>query len=303
MNFKRPNFVIDVITSLTVLAFFLLIRISGTQQSYQTTGVNSRDDRFLMSVKPIPDSISHKKYIHLLDSAKTTQRLQNGEFGNLIRTNLGNLIATSNALECDNCFSLRYLNPSRGQVTQDVYYLDLPGWTLKNPVEHHQSYDLSMFYVKNDTGYIRGFNKDKPVKFRYDHKTGHVLIPVAKSNWNTLNTIFYIVRGVAVLWFIYLVICSGLFLRRVSKGLIFTKSNLHTLLVVAATLLALPVLKLGLNYLLRFIFSNYFTTDLMVNNDIYTNLWMLLFSGLVVLRLYQAFAAGKQLKEDQDLTI
>lgn len=307
MKFNRPNLLIDLAAVVCVIVIIFLSQIpkrQHTNHSDLTFPNRGRSGAVLMANhKPVPDTLTFKRYTRITDSIKMTELLRDGDLGIWSRWGIDGVIAASRGQGCDSCFGGHLFNYIDVPGMHELYYFELPGWTLNNDIEYHDSYQLSMFYVKNDTGYVRGYKKDLPVKFRYSHKTQHILIPVDHARWSKLNVLFSVIFFISWAWRAFLVVIFFLFLVNISKGRIFIKSNLFTLSLIALTLLILPVLKIIATYLMPLIFKDYFTAQIVANTDVFEGLWKIMAGGIVTLFILKAFIIGKQLTEEQELTI
>jgi len=175
-------------------------------------------------------------------------------------------------------------------------------------VKNGQSYIRKTVYdhiVKNKKGAITGdvHHADVPVKFRYNRLKSCLMIPVTehtKSIWN------YIIGtlGIAMaLYFLYLVSAFLKFILDLSKGLSFTAKNIQRLKLISFSLLAYIPIVLLLNLVMRFIFRSYFTDDVIINPEIWEGWWKVIGVGIVFLLLFRAFKQGKELKDEQELTV
>jgi len=60
---------------------------------------------------------------------------------------------------------------------------------------------------------------------------------------------------------------------------------------------------LALDMLMKFIFRDYFTADVVLNINPLKDSWQEPAEGIVFLLLYRAFRQGKKLKDEHDLTV
>ncbi|MDB5158483.1 MAG: hypothetical protein JWR50_3190, partial [Mucilaginibacter sp.] len=144
---------------------------------------------------------------------------------------------------------------------------------------------------------------DVPVKFRYDHKDGYLLIPVIDSYTGILTVIFTIFLAILIGFTVYLISSFIGFVVDTSKGEIFTAKNVKRLRFIALTLFAFPILSYGLNYAMKCIFYDYFIPGIVVKDNLVPGLKINLVLLIIFLLLYKTFRQGKQLKDEHDLTV
>lgn len=286
----------------------------GDISSYTTNALRPIDEN-------VPDSISHHQYIKLKDSIRIIRGLKNGDgFGGEGDISFG-FIGTGGGILCDTCGLKWYRDQRFRDETHQQYYIKLPFWKLKNANYEWYFNDSVKFFVLNRQSYIRKEVIDKsvkskngsinnrihltdiPVKFKYDEQTQCLMIPVSKQAKHVTQIGLYIFLYIFLAYYLYLV---ALFLKLVfdiSKGLVFTAKNLFRLKIISISLLVLPVAVFLFNLFMKLIFHSYFTSDVMMSDDVWKNSLETIIKGIVFLLLFKAFRLGKLLKEEQDLTV
>ncbi len=269
----------------------------------------------------IPDSLNHLEYNNKKDSVRIIRSLKDGDYPIGSSVSEANLLSTSQNLYCDTC-SLKwfYNRVFKSDTNTNIrYYIKLSGWKVKQAMWADNDIDSVRYYVKSDQAYLRktieipdkaGNPKlhvrsivDVPVKFRYSQRDQCLMIPTSKST-ETIVYIVLLVTGILfALYVLYLISGFLNFVLDLSKGLAFTNKNVIRLRLIAISLLAYPIIILLLNFLLRLIFHAYFTSDVILNSDIWSSSWKIIIAGLIFLALWKAFKQGKQIKEEQDLTV
>jgi len=178
--------------------------------------------------------------------------------------------------------------------------------------------DDCVFYVKNSQGYLREsfedtsksrvaagriYLDDVPVKFRYSSKDNALLIPVSKRSANLFSLIC---RMLNILYAIGMAAILYPFIRLVfdlSRGISFTRKNVARLRFIALCVTAYPVLVILVNLLMKLVFHSYFTGDIVLKEELWTDAWDALPAGILFSLLYMAFSRAVTLKEEHDLTI
>jgi len=302
MKIKNPNLVINITVICSIILALASWFFSARNESQIFWSVPPPD----LSLAPgeaIPATIPYGKYIHYKDSIEAVRYLKNGEAGGLEGANMNNLIGTSFGLSCDTC-DLKWYNANAfSDQEHKHYYINLSGWTIKDKESDYFSGNFVRFYVKNNQSYIHQNDVDIPVKFRYNHKGEFLMIPVSNSAKTIFNVFLTIVLIVLGFYLLYVIVCFIYFLLDLSRGLVFTTENLRRLLTIAISLLAFPILILLLNLLIKLVFLDYFTKDVVLNNNIFKDKWENIVAGILFLLLYKAFRQGKKLKDEQELTV
>lgn len=296
---------------------FLLRLLPYTQYYTQSDDLKAIDT-------PISTDISYSKYIKLRDSTRQMRDLIDGNMSYASGWQFGYIAGTEGYyMLCDTCTLKGVWNDLRSTRTigNIQYYIKLPGWKIKDATLPWFTNDSVKYYVDHKQAYIRKTIIDSviktetpenrykthlanvPVKFIYLRREQCIAIPVNRSTKNIMDVVL-IVFG--ILLAVYMLCLIGLFLKFVidlSKGFAFTDINIARLKFMAISLLAYPLATYLINYGIRFLFSDYFTTDVVLSDDIWSMAWKTIVIGIVFLLLYRAFRQGKILKEEQDLTV
>jgi hypothetical protein len=269
----------------------------------------------------ISDSLSYRQYIKLRDSIKNTRLLINGEFpvgGGFI---ISNVLAASEGINPDSTDLKSFFHTFSHSHDEKhiIYYIKLLGWKINDSKLGAFGPDSVQHYVVNKQSYIRkevefitkknGLTNhatkvvDIRVKFRYDHNDQCLMIPVRKSTKNTISILLAVIGITSALYLYYLIADFLKFIIDLSKGLSFTDKNVKRLRLIALSLLIYPIAVFLLNFLIKLIFYNYFTADVVMNNEVWSNSWKIMAVGIIFLLLWKSFRQGKLLKEEQDLTV
>lgn len=246
-------------------------------------------------------------------------------YRNINRYGLGGtavaFVGTSSGTICDTC-SIKWLalHSFEDNNIHSKYYIRLPLWKIKEDKSNYWYSDSVKFHLENEYGYVRKAVKtretktangdyynaylvDIPVKFMYDQKNQYMLIPVSKSTKNIVNVVLIVVAISIGAFFLYLLGGFLNFTLDLSKGLAFTDNNIVRLKLISLTLIFYPIAIFILNLLMKVIFYDYFTTDVIMNKAAWIDSWKPIGTGLVFFLLYRAFRQGKLLKDEQDLTV
>jgi hypothetical protein len=273
----------------------------------------------------VPDSLPYFKYLEFKDKVNRTRQLRNGEFYDLVGLQWDGLICMGGGRLCDTC-TINHEMLCDTCTKWDIpgikqYYIKLAGWKLNRSTFVQYSSDSVKFYVEHKQSYVRKAIVDKvslkkdgtkdylvheadiPVKFRYDSRENCIMIPISKTVRDILNPVMLVIGILITLYYFYLVAAFLNFIIDVSKGLSFTKKNIHRLRLIALSLLGFPALAFLLNLLMPVIFHSYFTEDVVFNIQSLNNDWKMMGIGIVFLLLFKAFRQGKILKDEQDLTV
>ncbi|EHQ29232.1 DUF2975 domain-containing protein [Mucilaginibacter paludis] len=314
--------IVIIMYAIFVASTFAMLYTWGSVKGTASSDETSSWIENLKSIdEQLPDSIPYRKYLQLRDSIKMVRALKNGY--NLAggSAQIGYIIGTYDSyLFCDTCTLKGYWHKVFDTKDKPMqYYIILPGWKLKAAKSNLLSPDSVIFYVENNKAYIRKLvtdsviktktgainthlhEVDEPVKFRYNQKC--LMIPVSKFTKNLLDKVL---TGCGILFGLYLLYLVAAFLKFIidlSKGLSFTTNNIFRLKLIAASLLIYPVGMICLVLIMRLIFHQYFTADVVLNNEIWSSLWKIIGLGIIFLLLFRAFRQGKLLKEEQDLTV
>jgi hypothetical protein len=305
------------------------IYFTSSNTIYHTNDVPSDTytwSNHLPAIDPeVPDSLPYFEYLKLKEKINRTRQLRNGEFYGLGGFQWDGLISMGGGRLCDTC-TINHDMLCDTCTKWDIpgikqYYIKLAGWKLNRSTFVQYSSDSVKFYVEHKQSYVRKAIVDKvslkkngtkdylvheadvPVKFRYDSQENCIMIPISKTVRDILNPVMLVIGILITLYYFYLIAAFLNFIIDVSKGLSFTKKNIHRLRLIAFSLLGFPVLAFLLNLLLPVIFHSYFTEDVVFNIQGWKNDWIMMGIGIVFLLLFKAFRQGKILKEEQDLTV
>ncbi len=277
----------------------------------------------------IPDTIPYNKYNKLKDSLTSMRDLKNGDCLTYNWRKFAYL-GTQVSLACDTC-TYEWLKRKRPVwlmlgVSCDTcinklydghvqYYIKLYAWSIKN--REWLGDDDCVFYVKNSQGYLREsfedttknrlasgriYLDDVPVKFRYSDKDDALLIPVSKRGANLFDLTC---RALVILYAVGLLVLLYVFIRFIydmSKGT-FTRKNVVRLRFLSVVIVSYPVMVILVNLLMKLLFHNYFTEDIVLKDVLWTDAWDALPLGILFSLLYLAFSRAVALQEEHDLTV
>jgi len=251
----------------------------------------------------VPDSVGYQKYNQMRDSMGIAREIKNGEYQNGTSVYCMNVLGVTSAIYCDSCANK--IPEEEDFIKQhEKYYLVLMGWGLHyDDAEGQATNKLVDFYVKNGQSYIKQNDASIPVKFVFSHDQNAIMVPVSKT---TEQTVFVIISALSIIFAVFVVflfLCFLKFLLEISKGKVFTDTNIVILLWLAIGSAALPVFILLGNLLTRLIFNAYFTQDVILNRFVWEDAWKPLGLALIFFVIYRAFSIGKTLTEEQELTI
>jgi len=312
---SRPNFWIPITIGvyLTVATAFYLIDSykPGRQQSVDIIDNLKPFDNMLPDNVTLQEGTSHYSF----SKNAIAYNWSGGAQMVFIGTTGGLSCDTCN---CDTCISKWITMGNDTNATHKKYYIKLPFWKINNTTSAYWYVDSVKFHQEKNQGYIRkismepqtkndkfhkGHLVDIPVKFMYDEKNQNLLIPISKPVKKGLE-IFLVVGTIALFtYFGYLVTCFLSFIIDLSKGLAFTDKNIARLKLIAITLILYPFVLFLLNLLMKIVFYSYFTADVIMNKSVWQNSLEPIGIGLVFFLLYRAFAQGKSLKDEHDLTV
>ncbi|MEO6521075.1 MAG: DUF2975 domain-containing protein [Mucilaginibacter sp.] len=319
-----------VINSLTIafavlMSLYFIIIINHIDVGFLNKGgsdIYSAPDN-LKPIDPSPPSdMPYYKYIAFRDSVKQMRDLKDGNMPQVGGGQFGYLLGTGGSYKlCDTCTLKRFWSyTNRNGIDNVVYYLKLPGWKLKDAKLDYFRDDSVKYYMEHNQAHLRKIivdsnTKDKegnthhnmhitdiPVKFRYIKGDQCIAIPVSRATKNAMDFIIMIPGILTVLYALYLIALFLKLMMDLSKGLAFTAHNLSTLKLIAISLITYPLVSIVIIYSQRLIFYRYFTSDIVLNRDVWDS-WKIIGIGFVFLLLFRAFHQGKILKEEQDLTV
>ncbi len=84
---------------------------------------------------------------------------------------------------------------------------------------------------------------------------------------------------------------------------VFTDYNIFRLRILAYSLTCIPIFFLSLNLLMRLIFNDYFTEDVVINAKVLQPWSLAMDVGFILLLILHIFKQGRALKDEQDLTV
>lgn len=320
-NLPKPK-TVNVVVNVSVVLFVLLILFSflpfmvesgsKTMQIGSTGSESYSVESSLVSIDPlISDTIPHRRYLRLADSLRQRQMMRNGVFSG--SSNQTIFIGGLTLARCENCSMFAADN-----IKILEHFIKLNWWVLDtigsvNPVRYYvkdgkaylRKLVCKLNYSRDDHSDYKCREVDIAVPFRYD--TGWVkglLIPVSKRTVNILNGLC-LCFAVFFLWFFLYYVVGGFvkFLLEIGGGTPFSDANVLRLKIIALSFLLIPVSIFLLNLLMRVIFHKYFTADIKLSVDAWTFLCKGLALSVIFGALYFAFRKGKELKEEQDLTV
>lgn len=305
MKIRNPNLVINttVICSI-ILAAVLWFFSSLNEVTYTYPWYQNTHDYASVIDTPIPDSVIYSRHLRMRDSIGMLRDLKNGDalLGSSIQA--AYLIGTRSGIYCDTCrFTSWYVTHKTVDEPHQRHYITLPAWGIHNAERDYFTHKYIDFYIKNGQNYLRQNDKDIPVKFVYSHIDKCIMIPVSEHTQKLVNIMVWVFAITFILYVLYLFACFINFLTALSRGQAFTDGNLRRLLTIGISLLAIPLVILFLNLLLRLIFHSYFTSDVILNKDMWKEWWKNIAEGAIFLLIYKAFRQGKLLKDEQELTV
>lgn len=313
---------INIVIAICITLFisFIVFMIQGRPAKITITNVranetSSRQINALPPIDPIiPDTIPHRRYVQLADSIKFARTIKDG-----ISTgfSMQGIIGFQKISRCENC---NFHDFDQSYDKNRDYLISFGDWKLDT--RQDEIHRTVIYYVKNHRSYLRktfckiksrskwGSNfdcieKDIAVPFRIDNYNKNIMVPVSA-------TTFKIARGIGisltVLFFIYFVyfIIGGFikFLAEIAQGTPFSERNVNRLKFITLNLLFIPLGAFLINALvIPLVFHNYFTPDIVLDNESWKSLFKPAILCLIFAALYRAFRKGKQLKEENDLTV
>lgn len=328
MKFKFPeartvNLIVNVsivLVILLMLATFLslMIKQSASTTTYISSSAGpSKVSKFSNnnSLDPIDmvisDTLPYQTYRHLTDSVRQRRMMKNG-----MLSGSSSQAVFIGGITLDRCENCSIFDDSRSKIRE--HFIKLNWWVL-DTVARPESV---RYYVKNGKPFLRKVicklkhssenyqdydcnEVDIAVPFRYDTDWSKgLLIPTSKGAVRILNVVslgFGILLG---LFFLYYIIGGGVkFLLEIARGTPFSDTNVQRLKIIAYSFLLIPVSLFLLNLLMRLIFYKYFTADIKLSSEAWDFLWKGLVLSVIFGALYLAFRKGKELKDEQDLTV
>ncbi|MDB5004742.1 MAG: hypothetical protein JWQ34_2967 [Mucilaginibacter sp.] len=243
------------------------------------------------------------QYEALNDSILTMRNLKNG-YGFDHDNGQFAYLGTQTSIACDTCSYTWFKNNTQ---TYNQNYIKLNAWGIKKELPYK-------FYVKNKQGYVRKavpvknsdskFNiVDVPVKFRYNTMDDAILIPVSADGASLFDTGWLILWGLNMIGLLFLLYLFIRFSYDTSKGRLFTRKNVTRLKLIAVSVTVYPLSIILLNLLVRFVFRQYFSPEVVLKDMVWYNAYIVLLIGIVLSLLYGAYNRAQLLQEEQDLTV
>lgn len=319
---KIVNIAIGLVLLFFIIAWGSIFLKRGTVMDFATDysqGYSSyRRLHPLPSIDEIPDDhLPQYIFSHKTDSIKMARMRINGSLSGS-STLLGPLGVQINS-RCDSCISPVLQSPDeRARLTKYDYLIRLNWWKLN---KGDAGEDKVLYYVKNGQSYLRANSckeikskdkngkhfvceeKDTPVAFRIDENTGTVMMPATPTLVKSLKPLSVSLLLLLAVYCMYFIIGNFVkFLIEIAQGNPFSEKNLSRLKVITLSLFYIPVAFISLNFLLYLIFHRYFSEDIVLDIDG----WMVFkycVLYLIFAALLAAFKKGKQLKEENDLTV
>jgi hypothetical protein len=318
----NTNIVVNVVIGAAIILY--MIQFVSLMNNH-TKGLSGKSDlagSVSNNLKPIDPVIStnlpYYKYVSVRDSIQNLRNFKNQNVIDDAGAELGYVIGTTGSyILCDTCNVKNYLDARKlfnNRKGHTQYFVQLPGWKLKAAANDYYNDDSVRFFRENNQSYIRKkvVNQsvngrlhyiDVPVPFGYQQRLQCLLIPVSESTRNIISIIVGICIFMFVFYMLYLLAAFLRFIADLSKGLSFTDKNVRRLRLIAISLLIYPCVLFLLAMLMRFIFHQYFTPDVIINDALFKYSLKPIGFGLVFLLLFRAFNQGKLLKDEQDLTV
>lgn len=328
MKFNYPKArTVNVLVNVSILLFLLLMVVSFLplliRSEVTTTYISLNDSTgssgavfsISRSLTPIdvliPDTLPYRKYRHLTDSVRQARIMKNGTLSGGASQAI--FIGGKTLARCESC---SIFDNDRVKVQEDFIKFN---WWLLDTVG---KIEPVKYYVKDGKPYLRkvicklkGVHKnsedydckevDVAVPFRYDTSSDKgLLIPAGKGTVRILNGVCLGVSLLLFLFILYYVVGGFVkFLLEIARGTPFSDTNVLRLRIIAWSCLLLPISVFLLNLLMRLIFHQYFTADIKLSSEAWAFLWKGLVLSAIFGALYFAFRKGKELKEEQDLTV
>lgn len=304
-------FIISTCIGLFLLFSTYLLKVDKDTPSDEATFYVENE---LPPIDPlVSDSLPHNRYVKLKDSIKNARRMKNGDVGNSFTSIL---IGIKTVVRCDSCDFFAFGDWPEYQE----HLISLNGWKL-DTTKAQGIYPV-VYYVKNGKSYLRkttcrktetkGSNtiytcneKEFAVPFRIDTERKDLLIPISESTSKIIKPLFF---GAGILFLLYIIyFLIGGFIKiliEIAQGTPFSDKNVRRLRFITLNLFFIPVGLFLINLIVvPLIFNSYFTSDIRLNDESWKSLGKPAILYLICLCLYMAFKKGKQLKEENDLTV
>jgi hypothetical protein len=324
MKFNYPKArTVNVLVNVSILLFLLLMIISflpilirsGATTTYiDATGsstVFSTDHSLAPIDVLIPDTLPYRKYRHLTDSVKQARNMKNGTFSG--SSSQAIFIGGTTLERCESCSIFDH-----GRVKIREHFIKLSWWVLDTAGK----IESVKYYVKDGKPYLRKVicklkeahknsehydcnEVDVAVPFRYDTSLSKgLLISASERTVSILNGVCLGFGFLLLLFILYYIIGGFIkFLLEIARGTPFSDANVSRLKIIAWSFLLMPVSIFLLNLLMRLVFQQYFTADIKLSSEAWAFLWKGLVLSAIFGALYFAFRKGKELKDEQELTV
>lgn len=198
------------------------------------------------------------------------------------------------------------------------YYITLPGYRL----DRHMTFTVrdGKYWLrsivwdstgKNDIKHGHSVEHQVPFRFAYKRthddiidNTGSIMIPVSKKAYNTYSISFgvlYIILLFA-LGYIFFVIPVKMLIR-ISRGEVFTRRHVRQLNLISIVLLAVPVLTLLMQLIMKLVFHKFIGDEIALDIAGTLTNYQALIASVIFFAIAKAFKRGLSLQNEQDLTI
>jgi hypothetical protein len=297
------------------IGFVVFIFLSTTVGPFNDGSTSSATIDELPPIDPvIPDTIPHRRYKQLTDSIRFIRNRKNGMLQGF---SLGGVIGFQTMERCEDC---NFRAWDKGHIKDIDYLISFGDWKLDTT--GGEFFIPLIYFVKEGKSYLRktickkksqskwGSNftcieKDFAIPFRIDTQRKNIMVPVSETTFKIARII---VIGTTILVFIYFVyfVIGGFIkvLAEIAQGTPFSERNVKRLRFIALNLLFIPLGVFLISVLLvPLVFHSYFTSDIRLDAESWKSLGKPAILCLIFAALYRAFKKGKQLKEENDLTV
>lgn len=307
---KAVSYIVGTCFVLFAVFIYLMVQVD-TSGNYPSSSYHI--DKLPPIDPVVSDSLPHFEYRRLQKEVEYSRKMKEGMLFSWGSNAWFTGFKVNN--RCDTCLTMSSLSGAGGVKE----YLVMLRWWKLDTGTHHEP---RVYFVKNGQSLLRKTNckligtddqqhsrydcsqVDVPVSFRYDKKEAGILIPVSKQVLDVFKPVFIIFLGGATMVSLYYTITAFLqVLMDIRNGDPFSVGNVKRLKFLTIFCFAAPTLLFLLNLLMRVVFYRYFTEDIKLSAEAWQIFWKPFALGLIFAALYSAFKRGKQLKEEQDLTI
>lgn len=307
---KAVSYIVGACFVLFAVLMYMMVQVD-TSGNYPSS---SYDIKELPPIDPVvSDSLPHFEYRRLQKDVEDLRKMKEG-----MLTSWGSSAWFTGVRvnkRCDTCLSMNGFFKSEGLKE---YLIMLRWWELDTGTHD----EPRVYFVKNGQSLLRKTSckllgtddqqhsrydcsqVDVPVSFRYDKKEAGIMIPVSKQVLDVFKPVFMIfVWGATMVYLYYMITAFLQVLMDIRNGDPFSVGNVKRLKFLTVFCFAAPTILFLLNLLMRVVFYRYFTEDIKLSAEAWQIFWKPFALGLIFAALYSAFKRGKQLKEEQDLTI